>query len=115
MEWQIESRNVQMTPRWKEEIEERLTNIQQLHHGLLHGRVTLTKNPHHKKAQDVAEALVVVSLPEQHTITARKENKTFEEAIRAAFSAVENEVQKYRAKRASKEIRVPQEFRPIGD
>jgi cold shock CspA family protein len=69
--------------------------------------VTLTKNAHHKKAKNVAEALVVVTMPGRHTLTARKEEKTFEEAIRAAFFAMGIEVKKFRDKRASKEIRVP--------
>src|SRR5262245_7721322 len=81
MKLEVESRHVGMTPRWKQEIEERMAALQRGHDDLVHGRVTLTKNPHHKKAANVAEALVVVSLPGRHTITARKENKTFEEAI----------------------------------
>lgn len=107
MELRIESRNVVMTPRWKTEIEARMADLQAGYDDLIHGRVTLTKNRHHKKAQNVAETLVVVTLPGRHTITARKQEKTFEEAIRAAFFAVEIELAKYREKRASKEIRVP--------
>jgi ribosomal subunit interface protein len=107
MDLHLESRNVAMTPRWKTEIEDRMTGLQEGHDDLIHGRVTLTKNPHHKKARNVAEALVVVTLPGRHTITARKEEKTFEEAIRAAFSSLEIELRKYREKRASKEIRLP--------
>ncbi len=107
MELRIESRNVRMTPRWKTEIEERMADLQEGQNDITHGRVTLTKNRHHKRARRVAEALVVVTLPRRHIITARKEEKTFEEAIRAAFAAVEIEVQKFREKRASKEVRVP--------
>lgn len=105
MELEIESRNVGMTPRWKQEIEERMADLQEGHDDLTHGRVTLTKNPHHKKAANVAEALVVVSLPGRHTFTARKENKTFEEAIRKAFQAIAIELRKFREKRAKKEVR----------
>ncbi len=105
MKVEIESRNVGMTPRWKQEIEARMTDLQTGHEDLTHGRVTLTKNPHHKKAAKVAEALVVVSLPGRLTLTARKENKTFEEAIRKAFQAVAIELRKFREKRANKEIR----------
>ena len=107
MELEIESRHVGMTPRWKKEIEERMADLQRGHEDMLHGRVTLTKNPHHKKQANVAEALVVVSLPGRHTFTARKENKTFEEAIRKAFEAVETELRKFREKRAKKEVRTP--------
>jgi ribosomal subunit interface protein len=105
MELEIESRNVGMTPRWKTEIEERMADLQRGHEDLTHGRVTLTKNPHHKKSANVAEALVVVTLPGRHTFTARKENKTFEEAIREAFEAVTIELRKFRDKRSTKEVR----------
>jgi cold shock CspA family protein len=69
--------------------------------------VALTKNPHHKKHKWVAEAFVAVTLPGRHTITARKEEKTFEEAIRAAFTAVAIELRKFREKRAATEVRTP--------
>lgn len=104
MELEVESRNVEMTPRWKEEIEARMADLRRGHDDLTHGRVTLTKNPHHKKQANVAEALVVVSLPGRHTFTARKENKTFEEAIRKAFEAMGIELRKYREKRAKKDL-----------
>ena len=107
MKISIESRNVGMTPRWKKEIEERMADLQRGYEDLTHGRVTLTKNPHHKKASTVAEALIVVSLPGRHTFTARKENKTFEEAIREAFQAVSIELRKFREKRANTEVRTP--------
>ena len=101
----IESRNVGMTPRWKNEIEVRLADLQRGYEDLTHARVTLIKNPHHKKASNVAEALIVVSLPGRHTFTARKEDKTFEEAIRKAFQAVSIELRKFREKRATKDVR----------
>lgn len=107
MDLHIESRNVAMTPRWKTEIEERMADLQRGHDDLTHARVTLIKNRHHKKDQRVAEALIVVTLPQRHTITSRKEEKTFEEAIRAAFEAVQIELDKYRDKRATTEVRVP--------
>jgi len=107
MDLRIESRNVGMTPRWKAEIESRMADLRRVQNDLTHGRVTLTKNPHHKKADFVAEAVVVVTLPSRHTVAARKEDKTFEEAIRAAFASVEIELRKLREKRASTEVRGP--------
>lgn len=107
MELHIESRNVAMTPRWKSEIEKRMEDLNAGQEDILHARVTLTKNLHHKKLTNVAEALVVVTLPGRHTFTARKEDKTFEEAIRSSFAAVDIEMRKYREKRASKEVRLP--------
>lgn len=107
MELAIEGRNVAMTPRWKTEIESRMDDLQRGHEDLIHGRVTLIKNKHHKKLANVAEALVVITLPGRHTLTSRKEDKTFEEAIRAAFDAIGIELRKYRDKRAKTEVRLP--------
>ena len=104
MNVRIDSRNVTMTPRWKDEIETRVAAIANGYSDLVHGRVTLTKNRHHKKQANVAEALVVLTFPRRHTITARKHNKTFEEAIRSAFAAIEIEVRKYRDKRGSHDV-----------
>jgi ribosome-associated translation inhibitor RaiA len=98
----IESRNVGMTPRWKTEIERR---VQALEMGAIrptHARVTLTKNAHHKKGADNAEALVVITMPPKRTVTARKESKTFEEAIRAAFQAIDHELEKIEEKRVAR-------------
>ena len=106
MEFEIESRNVAMTPRWKTEIESRMDDLQRGHEDLIHGRVTLIKNRHHKKLANVAEAFVVVTLPGRHTLTARKEDQTFEEAIRSAFRAISIELRKYREKRAKTEVRL---------
>jgi cold shock CspA family protein/ribosome-associated translation inhibitor RaiA len=106
MELRIESRNVAMTPRWKTEIEKRMADLQSGHDDILHGRVTLTKNRHHKKLDQVAEAVIVVTLPRRRTITARKAEKTFEEAIRSAFAAIDIELEKVREKRASTEVRI---------
>ena len=104
MQLEIESRNVGMTPRWKSEIESRMADLQQRHEDLIHGRVTLTKNLHHKKLANVAEALIVVTLPGRQTKTSRKEDKTFEEAIRTAFDAMAIELRKHREKQASHQV-----------
>ena len=96
MDLEIHSRNVEMTPRWKTEIEARMGDLQRGHDDLTHGRVTVTKNRRHKKQDHLAEALVVVTLPGRHTLPARKEDKTFEEAIRSSFEAMTIELRKYR-------------------
>jgi len=98
MNLKIESRNVGMTPRWQSEIETRVEELQVEHHHITHTRVTLTKNPHHKKGSDIAETLIILTLPPRHTLTARKEAKTFEESIRTAFKAMSAEIKKFREK-----------------
>jgi ribosome-associated translation inhibitor RaiA len=102
LDLKIESRNVGMTPRWKAEIERRTLGLQTDTIRIIHARVTLTKNAHHKKGADNAEALVVITLPRRRTVTARKESKTFEEAIRSAFQAVEHELEKIEEKRLAR-------------
>ncbi len=98
MDLKIDSRNVSMTPRWKQEIEDRIATLQTEYDNLTHARITLTKNPRHKKGDDNAEALIVLNLPPRHTITARKDAKSFEEAIRSAFRAATTEIKKFREK-----------------
>ena len=106
LDLKIESRNVGMTPRWKAEIERRTEALQTDSLRITHARVTLTKNAHHKKGADNAEALVLITIPRRRTVTARKESKTFEEAIRAAFAAVEHELEKVEEKRVARSAKV---------
>ena len=73
-------------------------------HDIKHVRVTLTKHDH-RKAEDSYEVVLVVQIP-AHTITARKQQKGFDEAIRDAFAAMETELDKIREKRASHEVRI---------
>jgi ribosome-associated translation inhibitor RaiA len=98
MDLKIDSRNVGMTPRWTQLIQERMATLQNGANNITHARVTLTKNAHHKKGKDNSEALIVLTVPPKHTMTARKEAETFEEAIRLAFHAVESEIKKFREK-----------------
>ena len=103
MDVQIESRNVDMTARWRSEIEARLAELRTGHSAVTHVRVTLTRHEH-RKAEDIAEALIVATLPGR-TLTARKTEETFEGAIREAFAAIAVEFEKYREKRGSHEVR----------
>jgi ribosome-associated translation inhibitor RaiA len=104
-EIRIESRNLTIPPQWKADIEARVETLTRGHADLLHARITLTKTRLlTKKLPNAAEALVVLTFPHRRTITARKQDKTFEGAIRAAFAAVEIEVQKFRDKRSSHEV-----------
>jgi cold shock CspA family protein/ribosome-associated translation inhibitor RaiA len=105
MELEIESRNIVMAPRWKINIETRMAELRRKYEDLTHGRVTLTKNLHHKKLPNVAGTLIVVTLPVRQTVTARKEDKTFEESIKTAFDAIASELRKFREKRSRTEVR----------
>jgi cold shock CspA family protein/ribosome-associated translation inhibitor RaiA len=103
MDLQIEGRHVGVTPEWRADIEARVAD---LHPGreITHVRVRLTKHDH-RKPEDSCEVLIVAQIP-GHTITARKLEDSFDEALRDAFAAMKIELDKIREKRASHEVRV---------
>jgi ribosome-associated translation inhibitor RaiA len=101
MDIRTESRNIKMAPRWQDEIETRLHELQEGHGDIIHARVTLEKNRHHKKGPKIASARLVCNV-NGGTFTASKTEKTFEEAIRATFSAMEEEIRTFREKRTQK-------------
>jgi len=98
MDIRTESRNLPMASRWQEEIERRLHDLQDGHHDILHARMTLERNRHHNKGPKIASARLVCNV-RGATFTASKTDKTFEEAIRATFLAMEEELQTFRQKR----------------
>jgi cold shock CspA family protein/ribosome-associated translation inhibitor RaiA len=104
MDLRIDCRNIAMAPRWRTNVQQQVEKLQKTYNNLLHARVTLEKNRHHKKGR-VATAKVVLSLSGA-TITASKTEKTFEEAIKSAFLAATRELKAYRDKLKSTEIRV---------
>ena len=89
MDVQIDGRHTSVTPDWRADIEGRVAD---LHPGndMTHIRVTLTKHDH-RKAEDSYDVVIVAHIP-GHTITARKLQSSFEEAIRDAFSALKVEL-----------------------
>jgi ribosome-associated translation inhibitor RaiA len=101
MDIRTESRNLTMTPRWQQEIESRLHGLQNGHEDILHARMILEKNRHHKKGPRIATARLVCNV-RGATFTASKTEKTFEEAIRATFLAMKEELQSYREKRKTR-------------
>jgi len=99
MDLQIEGRHVAITSEWRRAIEARVADLHPGHNDVTHVRVTLTKQDH-KRAEDSCEALVVVQVP-RHTLTARKQAESFEEAFRDAFSAMDIELDKLSEKRGA--------------
>jgi ribosomal subunit interface protein len=104
MDLQIEGRHVAITSEWRRAIEARVADLHPGHNDVTHVRVTLTKQDH-KRAEDSCEALVVVQVP-RHTLTARKQAESFEEAFRDAFSAMDIELDKLSEKRGAHEVRM---------
>jgi ribosome-associated translation inhibitor RaiA len=98
MDIRTESRNLTMSPHWQQEIESRLHALQNGHDDILHARMILERNRHHKKGPNIAAARLVCNV-RGGTFTASKTEKTFEEAIRTTFSAMREELQRYREKR----------------
>ncbi len=98
MDIRTESRNVGMAPSWQEEIEVRLHDLQEGHDDILHARMILERNSHHNKGPKIASARLVCNV-RGGTFTASKTEKTFEEAIRATFHAMEEELRSFRDKR----------------
>jgi cold shock CspA family protein/ribosome-associated translation inhibitor RaiA len=102
MDLQIEGRHVDVTAELRSDIEARVEDLLPGQE-TTHVRVTLTKQ-NHRKADDSCEVLIVLHIP-GHTLTARKQQNTFEEALRDAFAAMETELETIRGKRASYDIR----------
>jgi ribosomal subunit interface protein len=102
MDLQIEGRHIEVTPELTGEIQSRVVDLHPGHE-VTHIRVTLTKHDH-RKAEDSYDVLLVVQIP-GHTVTARKQQNSFEEAIRDAFAAMKVKLDKVREKRASREVR----------
>ena len=100
---QIEARHTELTAELRADIESRVAD---LHPGndMTHIRITLTKHDH-RKAEDSYDVVIVAHIP-GHTITARKQQDSFEEAIRDTFAALKVELDKIRDKRGSHEIRL---------
>jgi cold shock CspA family protein/ribosome-associated translation inhibitor RaiA len=102
MDLQIEGRHVEVTAELRSDIEARVDDLLPGQE-TTHVRVTLTKR-NHRKADDSCEVLIVMQIP-GHTITARKQQNSFEEALRDAFAAMKTELETIRGKRASHDIR----------
>src|SRR5438445_10698439 len=98
MDIRSERRTVTMGPEVQEEIEARLNDRQDGHNDILHARVILERNRHHNKGPRIAMARLVCNV-RGGTFTASKTEETFEEAIRATFNAMGEELRTFREKR----------------
>ena len=103
MDLQIEGVHTDVTPQWRADIEARVADLHP-GHDITHVRVRLTEHDH-RSPDDSHSVLIVVQIP-GHTITAEKQQGTFEEAIHDTFDAVAVELEKIREKRASHEVNV---------
>jgi ribosomal subunit interface protein len=102
MDIQIEGVHTEVTPQWRADIEARVADLHP--HDITHVRVRLMEHDH-RSPDDSHSVLIVVQIP-GHTITAEKQQGTFEEAIHDTFDAVAVELEKIREKIASHEVDV---------
>ena len=103
MNLHIERRHIKVTDEWAADITARANELKPSA-GVVHLRATLARHDH-QKPEDTHEAILVAQMP-RHTVTARKSDNSFEEAIRQAFEALETELERVQEKRASHEVRV---------
>ena len=108
MDVEIEGVRMDVRPEWRADIEARVADLHPGHE-VTHVRVRLMRHDH-RKPDDSNSVLIVLQIP-GHTITAEKQDATFEGAIEQAFDAAGVELEKLREKRASHtvEVTVPPE------
>ncbi len=99
----IEGRHIKVTDEWAADITARANELKPSA-GVVHLRATLARHDH-QNADDTHEAVVVAQMP-GHTVTARKSDNSFEEAIRQAFEALKTELERIQERRASHEVRI---------
>ena len=107
MDLKIECRNMGMDAELQEEVERMTTRFHDHHPQLMHIRVVLTRNVHHRNGVQVSEVLVAARLPRRRTFIARKSSNVFGEAVRAAFEALDVEITTFRDKRSDRRALVP--------
>lgn len=96
MDIKIEWQNSKPSPYWNDIIEEHINRLKTGRQKITHARVTLRKSQHHLNGAD--EATVVLSVPGK-TLTANKTAETIGDVINEVFSAVEQELHRYKEKR----------------
>ena len=106
MELKIECRNMEMAQEVQDEVERVAVHLHDHHPRLMHARMVLTRNVHHRNGVQVCEVLVVAKLP-RRTFIARKASNAFGEAIRTAFEALDVEIATFRDKRSDRRALIP--------
>ncbi|GIX47221.1 MAG: hypothetical protein KatS3mg131_1432 [Candidatus Tectimicrobiota bacterium] len=96
MQIRIEAQHTELEPGLRGWIAERLEELNDSHHDILHARVTVVKSGHHLKGSD--EARVVLTLPGK-TLSASCQGDTIEDAVYGVFDVIWRELQAFRDKR----------------
>ncbi len=104
MDIKIEWQNTKPSPYWNEVIQDHFDRLKQGRQKITHGRVTLRKSQHHLNGAE--EATVVLSVPGK-TLTANKTAETIGDVINEVFSAIGQELQRYKEKKEETGYKAP--------
>lgn len=96
MEMKIEWQHSKPSPYWNDVIQEQFNRLKQGRQKITHARITLRKSQHHLNGSE--EATLVLAVPGK-TLTANKTGETIGDAINEVFSAIGQELQRYRGKK----------------
>jgi len=96
MQLEIESRNIEVHPRWRGLIERKLAKCERYPNEITRARVTITHNPHHHLGDNQVQIVLSVS---GRTLTVKKNGADVPDVLRAALAAAEREVGTYHQSR----------------
>jgi ribosome-associated translation inhibitor RaiA len=105
MELDISAQHTDVHPRWRAIIERRTGKLDGLGAPLLRLHVTLLHSPHHLRGDE--EVRLVAALP-RRTLTVHKKKASMGDAIHAAFTALERELEGQLPKRRDSARRASQ-------
>ncbi|MDI6854356.1 MAG: HPF/RaiA family ribosome-associated protein [Deltaproteobacteria bacterium] len=111
VEIQIEGRNVEILPEWREKIEAELAKMQKhTYERILHARVTIQGTGHHRLGN--FEMTIVTTVPDR-TITVTRQGEFVLPMIVDAFKALDRQLKEYSAVRQQK-VKVHEEASQVG-
>jgi ribosomal subunit interface protein len=96
MQTDIEGRNTEVQPRWRDLIERKLAKLERYPNEITHARVTITHNPHHQIGDNQVQIVLSVS---GRTLTVKKSGAQIPAVLRTALTAAEREISTYHQNR----------------
>jgi ribosomal subunit interface protein len=94
MDLEIQARHIELDPQWRQLIEHRIAKLQGQGARFIRIHVTLEHNTHH--AHGFEEVRILASVA-GHTLRASKTKPDMAEAIQAAFTALERELEPHQS------------------
>jgi ribosome-associated translation inhibitor RaiA/cold shock CspA family protein len=96
MELHIDEQHVNVEPEMRARITQRLEALNTPHEDIVHARVTLLKQTHHRQGSD--EARIFLTLPGK-TLSATRTGDTLEEAVSQVMDVITRELHDFRSMR----------------